>query len=154
PGLPPGPVLDLGLGEAGEAPGAVLDADAAPLEAAEGLVRPERDVRVHPDGAAVEAFGDGPGPVDVRRPDGARQAVHGGVGAGDDLVDVAVGDDGQRRAELLLVDDAGALGGAGEDRRLEEVAGPVDRAAAGGRLRAARERLGDETGHPLELGAV
>ena len=67
------------------------------------------------------------------RPHRAGQAEGGGVGPVDDVVDVAVRDDRQGRAELLLVDDPGAVGDAGEDGRLEEVAGPVDRRPAGRR---------------------
>ena len=72
----------------------------------------------------------------------------------DGVVEVAVGDHRQRRAELLLVHDPGALAGAGEDGRLEEVAGTVDRRAAGRGARAARERVGDQLADPLVLRPV
>src|SRR5947209_648048 len=53
-----GPVEDLELGEAVEPPRAVLDAEAAPLGPAEGLMGGEGEVGVGPRGAALETLGD------------------------------------------------------------------------------------------------
>src|SRR3546814_5775998 len=103
-----GAVDHLGLGEAEESPGAVLDADAAPLGTAEGLVGGQCQVGVDPRGAALQVLGDLRRSLDVGAPHRAGQPVVGGVGPLDDLVDVAVGDDGQRWTEMLLVDDPGA----------------------------------------------
>src|SRR3546814_5354219 len=77
---------------------------------------------VDPRGAALQVLGDLRRSLDVGAPHRAGQPVVGGVGPLDDLVDVAVGDDGQRWTELLLVDDPGAVGEAGQDGWLEEVA--------------------------------
>src|SRR3546814_1512106 len=99
-----GAVDHLGLGEAEESPGAVLDADAAPLGTAEGLVGGQRQVGVDPRGAALQVLGDLRRSLDVGAPHRAGQPVVGGVGPLDDLVDVAVGADGQRWTEMLLVE--------------------------------------------------
>ena len=61
---------------------------------------------------------------------------------------------GQRGAELLLVDDAGAVGEAGQDGRLEEVAGPVHGLAAGHGGGAVRQRVGHQLLDPLVLRLV
>ena len=55
----------------------------------------------------------------------------GGVGPVDRIVEIAVGHDREGWSELLLVDDAGAVGETGQDRGLEEVAGTVHGLAAG-----------------------
>src|SRR3546814_14708316 len=68
-----GAVDDLGLGEAEQPPRAVLDADAAPLGPAEGLVRRQGEVGVDPRRAALELLGDLGGPVHVGAPDRAGQ---------------------------------------------------------------------------------
>jgi hypothetical protein len=68
----------------------------------------------------------------------------GGVGPVDGVVDVAVGDHRERRPELLLVDDARAVGDVGEDRGLEEVAGAVDGLAACRRPGATLESVGHQ----------
>ena len=59
--------------------------------------------------------------------------------------------DRQRRPELLFVDEPDAAFGAGEDRRAEPEAGPVGRAAAGGRGEALVDGVGDELADPAEL---
>src|SRR5581483_2263428 len=149
-----GAVQDLELGEPVQAPGAVLDADTAPLGAAEGLVRRERQVGVHPCRAALEALGHVGRPIGVAAPDGAAEAEVRGVGPLDGVVDVAVGDHRQGGAELLLVDDARAVGEVGQDRRLEEVPRAVHGLAAGDGAGATLDGVGDELGDTLELRTV
>src|SRR5438445_1069101 len=85
-------VDDLDLGEPVEAPRAVLDADAAPLGPAEGLVRGQGQMGVHPRRPALEPLGDLCRPVGVAAPDRPREAEVGGVGTVDSVVEVAVGD--------------------------------------------------------------
>src|SRR5579884_1211627 len=117
-----GAVDDLDLGEAVVAPRPVLDPDAAPLGPPEGLVGSQGQMSVDPRRAALEAGGHLGAALGIRTPHRAGEAEVGGVGPLDGVVDVAVRDDRQRRAELLLVDDAGAVGHVGQDRGLVEVA--------------------------------
>ncbi len=149
-----GAVDHLDLAELGQAPRAVLHADPAPLEAAEGLLGGEGEVGVDPGRAALQPAGDVGGPIGVGAPHRAGQPEVGGVGPLDHVVHVPVGDDRQRRAELLLVDDPGPVGDVGEDGRLEEVAGAVHGVAAGGGGGPVGHGVGHQLLDPLVLGGV
>jgi hypothetical protein len=70
------------------------------------------------------------------------------VGGPHDVVDPVVGDHRQRGTELLVVDDRLPAGGAGDDRRLEEVAWTVHTMPSGRRLGAVLQRIVDQ---PLDV---
>src|SRR3989338_2185844 len=88
----------------------------------------------------------GGGLAQVARPDGGAETVDGTIGAGDGFVEVLNFEDGQRRAERLLLDDAGVVGDAGKERRQGKEAlgefGAVRPLAAGENLPAALDRVG------------
>ena len=86
---------------------------------------------VDPDGAGVEVCGDAVRAGEVARPDGGRQAVAGGVGEGNRFVFAIERCDGDDGAEDLLLQDAALARQAGDDGRLDEVAGTVDATSAG-----------------------
>jgi hypothetical protein len=126
----------LGLGVLQVALLAELAADPGLLVAAKGVPGVEQVVVVDPDGAGAQALGDPDGPGRVAAPDGAGQAVGGVVGDGDRLVVVVEGDDGQDRAEDLLLGDPRGRVDPGEDGGGEVeatlVAGNLDPMAAAG----------------------
>src|SRR5919109_242808 len=98
----PRAVEHLELGEPVEPPRAVLDADAAPLPAAEGLVRREDGVRVHPGRARLELAGDGRRAPRVGAPDRAAEPELRRVRVLERVVEVAIRDHRERRPELLV----------------------------------------------------
>src|ERR671925_196708 len=147
----PRAVEHLELGEPVEPPRAVLDADAAPLPAAEGLVRREDGVRVHPGRARLELAGDGRRAPRVGAPDRAAEPELRRVRVLERVVEVAIRDHRERRPELLLGHDPHRVGGSGEDGRGEEVAAERERRAAGGDVGAVRDGVGDEVVDSLEL---
>jgi len=105
-------------------------------------------------GTALQPTTDIGCPVEVGTPHRAAQAVLGGIGPLDGVIEVAVRDDWERRAELLLVDDADAVAHAGEDGRLEEVTVAVHRLAASHCPATSRKRVVDELLDALVLGTV
>jgi hypothetical protein len=109
---------------------------------------------VHRDLAAVQSGGNAPSAADVRRRDRGGQAIGCCVRPLDCLIEVLVGDDRSGRAELFLVNDPGAVGDPGEDGGCEEVAGPVQRAAAGCGHGSVCKRVADQFADPIELWLV
>src|SRR5207253_1810978 len=102
-------VHHLQLAELLDPPLAVLAAEPAPLDAAEGDLGAHVHVLVDPGRTALEALGDLLAARDVVGPHRAAEAVVRAVRLRERVVEVAIGDDGERRAELLLVDQAHAL---------------------------------------------
>eukprot|EP00760_Papus_ankaliazontas_P027766 PhM_4_TR3439/c0_g1_i2/m.94172 len=110
---------------------AELTAVAGHLEAAEGLRRVEGVVRVHPDGAGLDARGVLEGRREVLREDAGGESVVGLVGALDGLVEAVELHHGGDRAEDLLLGDGHVVIDVCKDRGADEVAGAVDSGAAG-----------------------
>src|SRR6476619_4772037 len=132
---------------------AALAAEARLLVAAERARRIEPVERVRPDDAGAEPLGH---PEDARallRPDAGREPVRRVVRLLDRLLRRTEGEDGEHRAEDLLLGDPGALGDVREHGRREPVA--LLRQAArrlvhlGALLGAGRDKLAD----PVELHA-
>src|SRR5580700_9526903 len=114
--------VDDGLGflELGDGQGPAQAADAALLEATLGEAVVDRRPRVGPDGAGLELAADPSAGVEVAGEDAGREAVFGGVGAGDG-VGLGVEDlEGRDRAERFLLHDVG-----GDVLDLEQ-GGPVE----------------------------
>src|SRR5439155_14355230 len=147
-------VDDLDLGEAEQAPRPILHADARPLGAAERQVRGDREVLIHPGGAALEAPGHVGRTVWIARPHRSAETEVGRVRSLDRLVDILICDHRQGRAELFFVDQAGAVGDLADDRRRIEIAFVAETMSAG--LDAGALSLGvlDELDHALELRLV
>src|SRR5881628_2638217 len=101
-------VHHLQLAELLDPPLAVLAAEPAPLDAAEGDLGAHAHVLIDPGGAALEALGDLLAARDVGGPHRAAEAVVRAVRLRERIVEIAPGDDGEGRAELLLVDQAHA----------------------------------------------
>src|SRR5438093_13511405 len=116
-------VHHLQLAELLDPPLAVLAAEPAPLDAAERDLGAHVHVLVDPGGAALEALCDLLAARDVVGPHRAAEAVVRAVRLRERVVEVAVGDYGEGRAELLLADQAHALADVGHDGRRVEVAG-------------------------------
>ena len=119
-----------------------------------GRVGHDREVLVHPRSAALELARHFRGALRIRGPHRAREAVHRGVRALDGVVDVAIGEDRQRGAELLLVDEARVFGEPRHERRRDEVAGARERRAARHAAAAVLLRVRDQLVHALELHLV
>ena len=112
--LHPAPVVERGA--------AVLAADAAGLDPAEGRLDRGEVVGVDPGGAGLEP-GDHPvGAGEVAGEDAGGEAEGRGVGAGDRLVLARRSRGRSDRAEDLLARDGHLVGDAGEDGRLHEEA--------------------------------
>src|SRR5206468_5928727 len=107
--LRPRRVHHLQLAELLDPPLAVLAAEPAPLDAAEGDLGAHVHVLVDPGRTALEALGDLLAARDVVGPHRAAEAVVRAVRLRERFVEVAVGDDGEARAELLLVDPPHAI---------------------------------------------
>lgn len=101
------------------------------LRAAEGDEGVDRSVLVDPDGSGFDATGDVDGGIHVIRPDGGSEALARRVRTADGVVDVGIADDGDRRAELLFVDQSGAVVDVGDDGGAIE-----ERSELGGRFAA------------------
>src|ERR1700689_475300 len=123
-----------------------LAPEAALLVAAEGVGRVDHVPVVDVDHAGFQAPGDVEGPLFVTAPYAGRQAVVGVVGDRDGLVDGVVGQDNQNGPEDLFPGDGHVVGDAGEDGRLNPVAG-LERRPAGA-------AAADSAGRALGCGAV
>ncbi len=102
-------------------------------------------------GARFDALGEPVGLGDVARPDTRGEAVDGVVGLGGQIVEVGERHRGHDWAEDLLLDDSVVGGRVDQDGRLDEEAGPVDRAAAGHRPGAFVGADLQVAGDPVEL---
>src|SRR6266849_2069844 len=100
-----------------------LAAEPALLVTAEGVVRVDHVPVVDVDHPGLQAAGHVEGSLLVAAPYTGRQPVAGVVGDRDGLVDRVVGQDRQYGPEDLLSGDGHVVGHAGEDRRLDPVAG-------------------------------
>src|SRR5439155_24041046 len=113
-------VHHLQLAELLDPPLPVLPAEPAPLDAAERDLGAHAHGLIDPGGAALEALGDLLAARDVGGPHRAAEAVVRAVRLRERIVEIAPGDDGEGRAELLLVDWAHALADVGHDGRRVE----------------------------------
>lgn len=108
---------------------------------------------VHPDGAALNPRRGGRRALFVRAPDRTAQSIVAGVGARDDIVQIAIFEHGEDGAELFLAHDRRIVVDVAHDGRRQEIAGPVDDVAAGDQLpflgAALEQRL-----ELVELGAI
>src|SRR6478752_1090398 len=125
----------LGLEVLGEAVRAEFTAHPGLLVTAEGGQGVEA-AAVDVDLPGVHAAGEGDGLLVVRAPDGAGQPVDGAVGDPQGVVHVLVPQDGEDRAEDLLLGDRHVRGDVGEDRGADVVA------LVPGRLGASRDEAG------------
>jgi hypothetical protein len=93
------------------------------LRAAERDHRVDAAVAVDPDRAGLEAGGDPLRPVPVGGPHRGAEADADAVGPLDRLLEVGVADDGQRRAELLFLNQGGVVVDVRDQRLRVEEAG-------------------------------
>src|SRR6266550_8944258 len=99
---------------------AELASDAAALVTPEGRLLMNTPAAIDAENAGANAAGDPQRPADVAGPDRTRQAIGRVIDQPQDLILLGERDDGQHRAEDLLLGDAHSIVGAIEDGRLEE----------------------------------
>ncbi len=128
-------------------------AEAGLLHAAIGHAGRQVQVLVDPHRAGVQALGHFQRALGALRPHRAAEAVLGGIGALDGLVDGLVLQHRHHRAELLLAHQPRRIRQAADDGGLDEEALALVRLAAGDDL-ALRARVFDDGAHLLELHAV
>src|SRR6266403_3166696 len=84
-------VHHLDLGEAEQTPRTVLHADSRPLRAAEGQIRRDREMLIHPGRAAFELRRHFGAAIRILRPDRSTESVVSRIRAFDRVIDIFVG---------------------------------------------------------------